>query len=95
MLWILTGLILTSILMGSITNALTTITFATSSIKLYGTKVGTLFTTCTIYNMNGRVVSDIYKLEPKAKDCISDTTWARYNTDVLIHQILKILNDFG
>ena len=51
MLWILTGLILTSILMGSITNALTTITFATSSIKLYGTKVGTLFTTCTIYNM--------------------------------------------
>ena len=47
-LWILTGLILTSILMGGITNALTTVTFASTSIKLYGTKVGILFTTCTI-----------------------------------------------
>ena len=30
-----------------------------------------------IYNMSGRVVSDIYKHEPKASGCISDTTRTR------------------
>ena len=30
--------------------------------------------TCNIYNVSGRVVSDIEKHEPKASGCISDTT---------------------
>ena len=40
--WILAGLVLTSILMGSITNALTTVTFSVRSIKLYGMKVAAI-----------------------------------------------------
>ncbi|XP_028396320.1 uncharacterized protein LOC114520285 [Dendronephthya gigantea] len=42
MFWMLTGLIITSILMGNITNALTTVTFTAKSIKLYGTKVAAI-----------------------------------------------------
>lgn len=42
MFWVLTGLVLTSILMSSITNALTTVTFDTKMIKLYGTKVAAI-----------------------------------------------------
>ena len=38
----LTGLVLTSILMGNITNALTTVTFSVRNIKLYGTKVAAI-----------------------------------------------------
>lgn len=44
MFWVLAGLVLASILMGSITNALTTVTFSVKSIKLYGTKVFETFT---------------------------------------------------
>lgn len=42
MFWMLCGLVLTSILMGNITNALTTVTFSTKSVKLYGTKVAAI-----------------------------------------------------
>jgi hypothetical protein len=42
MFWVLAGLVLFSILMGSITNALTTVTFASKTIQLYGTKVAAI-----------------------------------------------------
>ena len=40
--WVLAGLVLSSILMGSITNALTTVIFDTKTVKLYGLKIAAI-----------------------------------------------------
>ena len=38
----------------------------------------------TIYNISGRVVSDIYKLEPKARGCMSAIQHGRSYCKVLV-----------